>query len=529
MAMMTRSNSLSGPGICGTDFTKYLGSGDRTRNMWKSLPRKPGRIGRRITLLAGVAVTCICLLLVASSFSSNSSATSGWQLAVNIDDADGWCNDPCVTMNSTGHAMVAWEWHSATGTSTGVRVNSYAPETGWNAAELIQINDTGYTVHPQVAMNDDGKAILVWAHYDGTRSDICASSYSNGWGEAEVVQYGTVDSESLPWVDVEIDPNGNAIAVWHIKDGQRNSIYGCRYVDGIGWEAPSLLEAGDGDAWAPQVAMDDSGDAVVVWFQFDYWEDVYACTYTVGVGWSTAEIIENDDSWSTFDPRVGVDSGGNAIAVWQQYVNSWSSVMANHYVKGVGWGTPVLIEANETGDAWSPEIAVNDHGDAIVVWQNFFGNSVEDNWTDIWANRYVVGSGWQSEELIEDNNTLHGWIPRVAIDNDGNGIAVWMCEDNNVSAGIWSNRYFAGSGWGSPERLSTADCNSSWGHQIAVNDNGDATAVWCQFDALGRHVWANRYSELFIPEFSVTIGVPVSIAVMMALTRVVGKTGVKCN
>ena len=189
----------------------------------------------------------------------------------------------------------------------------------------------------------------------------------------------------------------------------------------------------------------------------------------------------------------------------------------------------MLIEANETGDAWSPEIEVNDLGDAIVVWQNYFGGSVEDNWTDIWANRYVVGSGWQSEELIEDNNTLHGWIPRVAMDNYGNGIAVWMCEDNNITSSIWSNRYFAGSGWGSPERLSSADSYRAWSHQVAVNDNGNATAVWCQYDASGRHVWANRCSEFFIPEFSVAFAVAASITIMIALTRVLGKTDVKGN
>jgi len=46
-----------------------------------------------------------------------------------------------------------------------------------------------------------------------------------------------------------------------------------------------------------------------------------------------------------------MDSTGNAIAVWGQSDGTRNNVWANRYVAGSGWGTAVLLENDNAGDA----------------------------------------------------------------------------------------------------------------------------------------------------------------------------------
>jgi hypothetical protein len=48
------------------------------------------------------------------------------------------------------------------------------------------------------------------------------------------------------------------------------------------------------------------------------------------------------------------------------------------------WGSPVLIETDNAGDARYPQIAVDSSGNALAVWAQSDGTRF-----NIWANRYL--------------------------------------------------------------------------------------------------------------------------------------------
>src|SRR6266516_3263366 len=79
-------------------------------------------------------------------------------------------------------------------------------------------------------------------------------------------------------------------------------------------------------------------------------------------GWGTAALIETNPGIA-FIPEVGMDDNGNAIAVWLQYDGTIIRIWSNRYVAGQGWGTPERIETNP-GDADFPRVAVNRAGNA---------------------------------------------------------------------------------------------------------------------------------------------------------------------
>ena len=69
--------------------------------------------------------------------------------------------------------------------------------------------------------------------------------------------------------------------------------------------------------------------------------------------------------------------------MWAQFDGTRNNIWANRYTAGTGWGTAALIETNNAGSADSPQVAINANGNALAVWRQSDGT--RDN---IWANRY---------------------------------------------------------------------------------------------------------------------------------------------
>ncbi|MCH6583386.1 MAG: hypothetical protein IH808_10290, partial [Proteobacteria bacterium] len=116
-------------------------------------------------------------------------------------------------------------------------------------------------------------------------------------------------------------------------DGTTNSIWANHYTPSSGWGNASMIETGRGLAYAPQLAMNTSGNAVAVWVQKDGMAySIWANRYTAGSGWGNASMIETG-AGSAAVPQVVMDANGNAVAVWEQHNGTTStiySIWANH-------------------------------------------------------------------------------------------------------------------------------------------------------------------------------------------------------
>ena len=99
------------------------------------------------------------------------------------------------------------------------------------------------------------------------------------------------------------------------------------------------------------------------------------------------------------------------------------------------WQTPELVEINNAGFAQYPQIALDSNGNGIAVWQQHDGTR-----NNIWANRYTAAGGWGSAALIESDDTGEAYLPQIALDSNGNGIAVWDQWDG-TSHNIWAGTY----------------------------------------------------------------------------------------
>ncbi len=315
-----------------------------------------------------------------------------------------------------------------------------------------------------------------------------ARAEASGWGTAQPVEPAALRGATAP--RVAVDAGGNATAVWAKETGQVHSVAASRYAVGAGWGPVELVETNDtADIQAAaEVAMDPAGNAIAVWTQAEHFPwDVWANRYSVGAGWGTPVLLETNDTEDSEDPVVAMDPAGNAIAMWYSWNGTRAIVWASRYSVGAGWGTPELLDGWDSNVSPTPDLAVDAAGNVTAVWLR--QESPRDT---IRSSRFVPGAGWTPAELVS-GAARYPWDPHVAVDPAGNAIAVWTDSgawDNDV----WTNRYVIGTGWGTPALLDSESRYRADFPRVAIDAAGNAIAVWQQSNGTLYSTWANRYA-----------------------------------
>lgn len=368
-------------------------------------------------------------------------------------------------------------------------VAAEAPLSGWGVATWVEADSQAHASQPHVALDEEGFAVAVWHRILPGRVDIWANRFSleAGWGVPTAIETDNTGDASFP--DVAVDPGGNATAVW-MQNVSVFSIFANRFEVGRGWGRPVLIEPDDaGHAYYPVVAVDREGNAIAVWAQSDglQW-NIWANRFEPGAGWGIARTIETDNAGFAAWPQVAFDAAGNAVAVWYQSDGTRTNIWANRFVKGSGWGSAQLVERDDGGAATDPQVALDAGGNATAVWSHSDGTR-----TNIWANRYEPGAGWGTPALLETDNAGFAVRPHVGVDAGGNAVVVWS-QSNFFRYSIWSNRFVPGQGWSTRALVETDEAGDAYYPRVTVSPAGEALAVWHQGDGERENIWANRFT-----------------------------------
>ncbi|GEM_PF-855150 len=246
------------------------------------------------------------------------------------------------------------------------------------------------------------------------------------------------------------------------------------------------------NAASPQIAVNANGNALAVWSQTNIGtsgpDNIWANRYVKGVGWGTPQLIESVDAGHARFPQVALDSDGNAIAVWQQSDGTQNDIWANRFNAATGlWEAAYRIETDNTGSADSPQIAVDGNGNVIAVWRQFDGS-----FFNIMSKRFNAELGtWDTTATPIETENNDAQAPQIAVDRNGNGIAVWEQSDGTQFS-IFANR-FDGSSWGTAEAIEFDNAGDAGIPKIAMDESGRAIAVWLQDDGSAINVMSNRF------------------------------------
>jgi hypothetical protein len=413
--------------------------------------------------------------------------TIGWGIHEIIQGDEGSAHSPQIAFDNFGNAIAVWIQNSNS-TRDSIRANRYVAGIGWGTAQQIE-NNSGDAKTPRIAVDSSGNAIVIWCQSNGAKDLLWANYYAAGIGwdpfAAELIQSDLEGNASNP--EITIDNSGNAFAVWYQTHGNPNKVWANRYRVSFGWQTAEYIEnviKSEGES-IPHIDTDSTGNAIAVWRSYDGTKNnIRANRFVVGEGWETAEFIENNDSSAT-EPRIVFDSNDNAIAVWRSIDGK---IWANRYIGGeigIGWGTPEIIHVG-TGPA-DFDITIDSSNNAIMVWS-------QENGTDIWANRFEVVAGWGTAELIDnvDGGDPSAGMPKIAVDNSGNAIAIWSHNDG-LKANIWANRYLVGLGWRTPVLIEDLNFATGLDPKIAFDSNDRAIAIWRESNGDGRWIFTRWF------------------------------------
>lgn len=147
-----------------------------------------------------------------------------------------------------------------------------------------------------------------------------------------------------------------------------------------------------------------------------------------------------------------------------------------------GWLPPVELSSG-TGSARSGDVAVDALGTATAIWGSQVQGTID---TTFRAGTRPAGGPWAvpvTDPLPEDQRVS---VPRVAVDADGNALAVWGHQNGMV---IRTSHRSADGPWEPPVDLSL-DQGWAFGHAVVVDHEGTATVIWAQLPAWhGEETW----------------------------------------
>jgi hypothetical protein len=195
----------------------------------------------------------------------------GWQPPQRISGDNAIANEVEIAVDGSGNAIAAWAEQDSLGAVSHILARRYASGSGWGPTVPVETDNTARSGSFRLRMNASGNAVAAWRHNDGALNHIWANMFdpSRGWGVAGPIEADTAeDSSATP--AAAIDPGGNAVVLWRQADGSGNSLFANRYAVGGGWGEPVPVESEAGDV-APELGLDvdPDGNAIAVWLQDD--------------------------------------------------------------------------------------------------------------------------------------------------------------------------------------------------------------------------------------------------------------------
>ncbi|MFM2450787.1 MAG: hypothetical protein RIS44_3237, partial [Pseudomonadota bacterium] len=377
--------------------------------------------------------------------SSYNKTTESWSAPSALDGSlTGTPSKPHLSVSDNGNLLVTWLQNN----NVYARRNIAGVWDGSASAIPLLENLAGAAVNPVGAINDAGRAVVIFPQTDGTRYNLYANIYNGtAWqtSASNIDDLGTANNNALTTTmvpSVALDNLGNVGVVWLQKAGAQttDSLHTSRFdVATSLWSTPpssTLLENTTTAVTQSKIVFDGNGNGLVLWLQGT---SLFARTYTrAGNTWGAATTLSTTASGV---PTVSISSNGNAIAAWTET----GSIYARRFSAGAWVGSAKELLETGTGTARNPSAAINDNGQAVVSF-----TQVDGTLNNVYANRFS-GGAWAGASLLESNaNTVGTAVtdtPSVAIDAQGNVQTLWLQKNAAETVNsLFGSRFNAASG-----------------------------------------------------------------------------------
>lgn len=290
---------------------------------------------------------------------------------------------PALAAGDNGAAVVVW----ARGIGGGVAQVEAAVRpagSGTFGGALPVSPNTGQTCgHLRVAMDAAGDVAALWTERtpDPNARYLVESNVKAAGAAAfagSQVRSTEATGSSPCNTDIQITPEGRALAMWDFSDGTVPTYV--EYADRTGssfatgaWSGNVKVSSPTEEARSPLLAFDDSGNATATWLvgSFAMNQQVVSSSVRAGLGgFSPTKPLTGPNADN--DKAVGASSNGDAMVAFVGMSNGNDAVFSARRQPGTDLGevTPIVVAppAGATVTFGGPDIALDDQGNAFAIW-----------------------------------------------------------------------------------------------------------------------------------------------------------------
>ncbi len=364
---------------------------------------------------------------------------------------------PAVAADAAGNFVVVWASQGQEDPDFAGVFGQRFDASGAPVGSEFQVNSftTQIQTKPALAMDDSGNFVVVWESngQDGAAFGIFGQRFDAGGvpqGAEFPVNTYTTGMQNTP--AVAVDGSGDFVVVWQSygQDGNLShySVFGRRF-NSSGTPASGEFQVNTfttGPQRDPAVAVNAAGDFVVAWqsyLQDGAFYGIVGRRFSAGGTPQGGEFPVNSVTVNNqVVPAVAADSLGNFVVVWEDKAADGSGygVFGQRYdLGGATLGGQFLVNSRTTFDQRNPAIAANDAGEFVVTWHSYDQDGSLDG---VFAQRHnAEGIRVAAELQVNAHTTGRQQLSTVAVDEEGRFIVAWRSDvQDGSSYGVYGRR-----------------------------------------------------------------------------------------
>ncbi len=348
---------------------------------------------------------------------------------------------------------------------------------------------------PQIVMDAGGTAIALWVR-EGAGESVVQSAVRPAGGSWQAPAQLSASGQHASSPHLVVNPRGSAIAVWdRLKDGNYVVQAAVRRAGGAWGAVTDLSAAGrtcvTGPACAPslgqrvarplfpRVAIDRGGSAVAIWERFSgHSSRVQTAVRPAGGRWRAAVDVVRFATVRSQDfsvPQIALGARGEAIAIWTRVTRNGAVVQSAPRRAAGRWGPPVDVSARgRYGGA--AQVAFDANANGLAVWQ--LTPRGADRQTALVQSASRTRDGRWSRPVAISAAGAQASTPTLAVGSRG-AVAVWSRSSRDGTSIVQGADRAPGRGWRTPIALSSTAPGTYAGEpDVAVDARGNVVAAW---------------------------------------------------
>ncbi|MDP3025162.1 MAG: T9SS type A sorting domain-containing protein [candidate division Zixibacteria bacterium] len=308
-----------------------------------------------------------------------------------------------IAMDNRGNFVITWEDYRKDVYGGDIYAQRYDFSGSPSGSNFKVNSDTGtaYQWYPAIAMDGSGKFVVAWQDERISKFDIYAQRFNSSGAPlgSNFKVNDDVGATPQAYAAVAIDGSGDFVITWEDDRNSISDVYAQRY-NSTGAPLGSNFKVNE-VSWAasrPFIAMDDSGNFIITWQDYrngNY--DIYAQRYSSS-GTSLGSNLKVNDEVGTanqWSPAIAMDDSGNFVITWYDYRNGLTNPdiyvqRYNSFGDPIG-GNCLVPNAQYSSFAQTNPAVVANNSNIYLVWQDnrrskgwdIYAKVVDWNWTKV--------------------------------------------------------------------------------------------------------------------------------------------------